>query len=367
MEAEAAPPKGIDRVDVFPIEYCALITEKGAQDFCKYVEKAYFKELLTSITRHIPGGWPVADVSSLFLHWISTYATSRYYETHHRFPHADLSKVVSRVLHLAEGWAELHIKASTGQERGEMAFLPPLSPESLHFADTTLYCDGVEYARWKKGINTSAEVKRWYAKKLGGPGWRVMVLSPVLLSCLKGETSCLNNYSFSPHYGTSAILLTLTLQQTYNRQGLVEHTTLPAPAGEKRSGERELLDDAKFFSEFMASERDVLFADAGLAGMATRHPQHRFFLPVNKSANVWKKASEEEKLRLKDLDAKHKRLALSRHEHYNGEIRRFRILSKTEKYRHPDEWFPKILKICVAFYNIHTREQLSRAEQDDQV
>jgi len=138
------------------------------------------------------------------------------------------------------------------------------------------------------------------------------------------------------------------------------------PAGGKRAGERELLDDANFFSSFMSPERDVLLADAGLAGMASRHPQHSFHLPVNKSANVWKKASLEEKERLGDLDAKHKRLSLSRHEYYNGEIRRFIILDRKTAFRHGDDWFPKIFKICVAFYNIHRREHLAAAAQEQQ-
>lgn len=116
----------------------------------------------------------------------------------------------------------------------------------------------------------------------------------------------------------------------------------------------------------MSPERDVLLADAGLAGMGSRHPQHTFHLPVNKSANVWKKASQEEKVRLEDLDAKHKRLSLSRHERYNGAIRSFYILDKKTAYRHRDDWFPKIFKICVAFYNIHTREHLAAAAQQQQ-
>lgn len=125
----------------------------------------------------------------LFLHWISTYPSTRYYESMHNFPHTDLSRVLGRVIHLAEGWANSHLTPSTPEERAAMLFSPPLPEELLHFADATLFCDGVEYARWKKDISSATKMQEWYAKKLGGPGWRVMVPASHFQSCPNGGTS----------------------------------------------------------------------------------------------------------------------------------------------------------------------------------
>jgi len=177
MEEAKAPTKSIDNIGVCAHELCALITTHGYKSFFNYVEKNYVKEFLASTTRHMPGGWPVEDVVILFLHWISNYPVASYYERRHSFPHTALRRVLGRVIHLAAGWADTHLTSSTPEKRAEMPFSPLLPQELLHLADTTLFCDGVEYGRWGRDINTAAKAKEWYAKKLRGPGWRVMVHS----------------------------------------------------------------------------------------------------------------------------------------------------------------------------------------------
>ena len=177
MEEVIAPPKSIENIDTCVYEFCYLITTDGYKNFLKFVKKNYVEEVLASTTRHMPGGWQVEEVVSLFLHWISTYPAAQYYERRHSFPHTELPRLLGRVIHLAAGWADTHLTSSTPEERAEMPFSPPLPPELLHFADSTQFCDGVECGRWRRGIQTAAKAKEWYARKLCGPGWRVMVLS----------------------------------------------------------------------------------------------------------------------------------------------------------------------------------------------
>lgn len=238
--------KSIQDAETLRDEYRSLVTVSAEQNFFEYIKKNYLAELLGSARRHMPGGWQLKDVVVIMLHWICKYPAADFYAQRHKFPGCDVGRVVGRLLHLSEGWAELHILPSSPLDRAAMLFAPPLPPELSEFASATLFSDGVEYGRTRKNIHSDASAKAWYAFKLKGPGWRAVVLS---------LSHTLNLISL--------------LQHTYNRQGVVEHVTVPAPAGGKRAGERELLDDSNLFDEVMAPETDALFADAGISQLLT--------------------------------------------------------------------------------------------------
>lgn len=125
----------------------------------------------------------------------------------------------------------------------------------------------------------------------------------------------------------------------------------PVPAGSPRSGEREILDDAKITS-LMDQSSDRLFLDKGYFGYDKRNPNFSFSIPPNKASNAYKKATQEEKRKMDVFDAKHKRLALGHVERWNREQRRFKVLATSTKFRHADDIFPRILKDCITFRNV---------------
>lgn len=150
----------------------------------------------------------------------------------------------------------------------------------------------------------------------------------------------------------------LTRQHVYNRQGMCEWATKPQPAGDQNAGEREMLDDSKFFEVVMVPDKDKLFADGGYFGYPMRHRSHQFCLPTNRSANVYTKAKDSAKRDMEAFDARHKRLALSFVEHCNREVRRFRVVAKETKFRHGTELFEVVHRHVLALTNARLRRRL---------
>jgi hypothetical protein len=167
--------KHITNPEILRLEYRPLISALAEESFLQFIKEKYVAEVLAAPSRHMPGGWPLEEAVMIVLHWICKYPVVSFYATRHNFPGCDVANVVGRVLHLCEGWADLHILPSTPEERVNMQFSPPLPADLLQFSNATLFSDGVEYARTKKNIHSEAAAKEWWAFKLKGYGWRVMV------------------------------------------------------------------------------------------------------------------------------------------------------------------------------------------------
>jgi hypothetical protein len=165
--------KSLRGIDILREEIADLIDADAQSEFQAVVRRRYTAELLASCTRHIKGGWPIDECSLIYLHWLCRYPPERDYERHNGLPQADFGAVVKRVMHLSEGWADTHLAPSSPEERVRQVL--PLPEELSEFSDCTLFADGVEYGRTKRGISGEAAAKFWYGVKTGGPAWRVVV------------------------------------------------------------------------------------------------------------------------------------------------------------------------------------------------
>ena len=336
-----AQAKSLVRLDDLEHDIRQRISSLAQDEFTDWIEEAYYQELHKDVKRHIFGGWPIRQCCTVYLHWLCQYPTFDWYQTNNGLPKADASPIFRRVQHLCNGWADQHLQWNLIEERLSLDL--DLPPDQSEFANCTLFADGVEYARTKKGLNDSKLVKMWYGIKTRGPAWRVVVHSTSIFTH--------SSQHFGAHPDPLASNHFLFRQHVYDRIGMGLLSTEPVPAGSKRSGEREMLDDSDIFN-VMDEEKDVLFLDKGYFGMEGRHPEYKFCIPPNKSENAYKKASKEKKMFMDDLDAKHKRLALGHVERWNREVRYFTIVAKTTKYRSDMNLFPTVLKHCLAFRNI---------------
>lgn len=165
--------KRLHRMDQLADETHRLIDLETVSHFQGFVRERYTAELMESVTRHIRGGWNIDDCSLVYLHWLVEYPNEKHYDTNHGFPQAGFGAVVRRIMHLSRGWEEGLIRLPDSSERASEAF--DLPDDLVEFSDCTLFGDGVEYGRTRRGVTTAHDSKYWYAKKLRGPGWRVVV------------------------------------------------------------------------------------------------------------------------------------------------------------------------------------------------
>lgn len=165
--------KCLQNIDILREEIEAFVDLPTQREFQTWVRDRYAEEMVERCTRHIKGGWPIDGCSLIYLHWLCRYPPEVYYDHHHGLPQADFHAVVTRVMHLSDGWADTYLTPTSPDERASQVLNLP--PELSEFSSCTLFADGVEYERTRRGLHGQADAKYWYGVKTRGPAWRVVV------------------------------------------------------------------------------------------------------------------------------------------------------------------------------------------------
>ena len=162
--------KCLQNIDILREEIERFVDGTTQREFQTWVRDRYAEEMVERCTRHIKGGWHIDGCSLIYLHWLCQYPPEVYYEHHHGLPQADFHAVVTRVMHLSDGWATpTSHQPLQRKERVKSSISPRNSQSSppAHSLPTELNTRGQEEAYMVKLMPSTGKVSRHVAP-LGG-------------------------------------------------------------------------------------------------------------------------------------------------------------------------------------------------------